>query len=174
MAQCLTHEQVYKQINNGDIMFVANFNRLLARIIRFVTRSKYSHVGILFWVEVPGGQKRLMIIESQGGTTLRVQDYDYYCNRQLEIVASPKDWLSYEDTALKYVGQTKYGYLEAIYVGLRNFFFKYLGIRLPKKDFPGEICSEFVARCLDLDSVAISPQDLFDEIGQPVKFIVNG
>jgi hypothetical protein len=170
----VTHEQVYSQINNGDIMYVDNWGHVLPRLIQFFTKSRFSHVGILFWMVTPLGQKRLMIVEAQGGTTLRVQDFDFYCKRPLAIVAAPKDWSTYEAAALERIGQVKYSYLEAIYVGLRDFCFKYLGFRLPKRDFPGEICSEFVARCLGLDSVALSPQDLFDEIGQPVKFTVRG
>lgn len=172
--QSVTHEEVYSQINNGDVMFVANFNHIISRLIQFATRSPYSHVAILFWVQIPGGDKRLMVIESQGGTTRRVQDFDFYCNYPLQIVAAPKDWMSYEATALEYIGQVNYGYFEAFYSGLRDFFFKYLGIKLPKKDFKGEICSEFVARCLGLPSEDVTPQDVFTELNLPVKFSVNG
>lgn len=174
MVQLVTHEQVYSQINNGDIMFVANFNHLLARIIRFVTRSKYSHVAILFWATVPGGGKRLMVVESQGGTTRRVQDFDFYCKRSLHIIAAPKDWMSYESVALEYIGEVNYSYLDALYVGIRDFCFKYLGFKLPQRDFPGEICSEFVARCLGIQFTDQSPQDLFDQLKLPVKFSVQG
>lgn len=172
--QSVTHEEVYSQINNGDIMFVANFNHPLARVIQFATRSPYSHIAILFWVTVPGGDKRLMVIEAQGGTTRRVQDFDFYCKRPLQIVAAPKDWMSYESTALEYIGEEKYGYFEAFYSGLRDFCYTYFGISLPKKDFKGEICSEFVARCLGLNSINVTPQDVFTELNLPIKFSVNG
>ena len=174
MTQNVTHEQVYSQINNGDIMFVANFNHLVARLIQFATRSPYSHVAILFWVTTPGGAKRLMVVEAQGGTTLRVQDFDFYSDRPLQIVAAPKDFSSYESVALAHIGEIKYGYIEALYSGVRDFFFDYLNIKLPQKTFKGEICSEFVARVLGLTSTDVTPQDVFNELNAPVKFNVVG
>lgn len=174
MPQTLTHKEVYNEINNGDIMFVANYKHIVARIISFATNSPYSHVAILFWVTTPSGDKRLMVVEAQGGTTLRVQDFDFYRDRPLQIVSSPKDFLSYEKVALAKIGQIKYGYGEALYSGLRDFCFTYLGFKLPQKTFDGEICSEFVARCLGLLSTDATPQDVFNELNQPVKFIVNG
>lgn len=170
----VTHEQVYSQINNGDLMYVSNWNHILPRIIQFLTKSKFSHVGILFWVQTPNEQKRLMIVEAQGGTTLRVQDFDFYRKRPIAITAGPKDWASYEAVALAHIGEVKYSYLEAAYTGIRDFFFNYLKIKLPQKNFCGEICSEFVARVLGLPSTDISPQDLFEELNLPVKFDVIG
>jgi hypothetical protein len=174
MSQSLTHAQVYSQINNGDLMFVSNFNHISARIIQFVTRSSYSHVGILFWIVTPYGNKRLMVAEAQGGTPLRVQDFDFYCRRPLHIVAAPKDFITYENVALTGIGQIKYGYLDALYTGVRDFFFNYLNIKLPQKDFHGEICSEYVARVLQMPSTDLSPQDLFNELKATVKFSVDG
>src|SRR5271157_2370344 len=99
MAQTVTHDQVYDQINNGDIMFVANYDHIMSRIIQFATRSQYSHCAILFWVQVPDGTKRLMVVEAQGGTTLRVQDFDFYRKRPLNILAAPKEFVSYSSVA---------------------------------------------------------------------------
>lgn len=174
MVQNVTHAQVYSQINDGDLMYVSNFDHILARAIQFATKSSFSHVAICFWMTAPGGDKRLMVVEAQGGTTLRVQDFDFYCRRPLAIVAAPKPFAGYESIALARVGEVPYGYIEALYVGLRDFCWDYLGIHLPQKNFRGEICSEFVGRCLGLDSSDISPQDLFNEIGAPIKFNVNG
>lgn len=173
MTQTVTHDQVYDQVNNGDIMFVDSWDHPLPRLIQFFTKSRFSHVGILFWVTIPGGQKRLMIVEAQGGTTLRVQDFDFYRDRPLAIVESPKDWTSYESTALAQIGDVKYSYVEALYAGLRDFCLNHLRLTLPKKNFSGEICSEFVARCLGLDSADVSPQDVFVELNKPIKFVVR-
>jgi len=172
--QNVTHEQVYSQINNGDLMFVANFDHISSRLIQFATRSPYSHVAILFWVTTPAGDKRLMVVECQGGTTKRVQDFDFYLKRPLNIVAAPKDWASYEAAALEYVGVIKYGYIEALYSGFRDFFYDYLGIKIPKLNFKGEICSEFVARVLGMTSEDVTPADLFKALNAPIKFNVAG
>lgn len=174
MAQTLTHDQVYDQLKDGDIMFVADFDHVLPRLIQFFTRSHYSHCAILFWVQIPGRTKRLMVVEAQGGTTRRIQDFDYYCKRKLHIVAAPKDFSSYQDVALARIGQVKYGYIKALYVGLRDFFWDYLKIKLPLSDVQAnhEICSEFVGRCLGLNAQDMSPQDLFEAINKPVEFIV--
>src|SRR5665213_3351612 len=174
MTQTVTHDQVVDQINNGDIMFVDGWDHPLPRLIQFFTKSRFSHVGILFWMQTPAGKKELMIIEAQGGTPLRIQDFEYYHSRPLAIVAAPKDWNSYEVIALARVGLVKYSYGEAMYAGLRDFSFNHFGWKLAQKTFKGEICSEFVARILGLPSNDASPQDVFVALNAPIKFYVTG
>jgi len=62
--------------------------------------------------------------------------------------------------ALERLGKEKYGWLEAIYIGIRERLQKY--IVLPQTNFSGEICSEFVAKVFDLSQVHISPGKLYN------------
>lgn len=150
-------------IKDGDIIFIRNKKHITSRIIHFFTMSKYSHVGIAFWAKV-GGISRLMMVEAQGGNKLRIVNISYYTNDQLDVVPAPKPWASVMGLALQHVGLNRYGWLDALYVGLREFTFNLTGIRLPRLNFPGEICSEFVARIYDTPDWNVSPQRLFEQL----------
>lgn len=157
------------QIQDGDIIFVANKKTIVARVIQFFTQSHYSHVCIAFWVTI-AGVDRLMVVEAQGGTKRRVLNASFYDRFDLDVVKAPKDWNSYANEALSKIGEAKYGYFEAAYVGLREFLLKKFNIKLPRKniDSDEEICSEFVASLLGLAEVNVSPQALWVELGSKV------
>ena len=158
-----SYEEGRKLIKNGDVVFIRGKKNPVATAIRFFTRSKYSHVGIAFWATI-SGKKRLMMVEAQGGNKRRIVNMSYYYGVNLDIIAAPKKWTEISEKALLSLGQIKYGWLEAIYVGLREFLLNYLGIKLPRKNFAGEICSEYVANILELPKKHISPQKLFEQI----------
>jgi len=156
-------------IKDGDIVFVSgNPKRPIQALIMFVTNSKYSHVGIAFWATI-NNRKRLFIVESQGGTKTRIINMSFYDGRELDVIIPPLSWDEVYDIALKDIGIKQYGWLDAIYIGLREVLQKY--VRLPSKKFPGEICSERVARIYKLENTGISPQKLYEELTEDLENI---
>lgn len=163
MLKYSTYEQARMHIDDGDIVFIRDKVGPLIRLIRFLTKSKYSHVGIAFWIET-ANRRRLMMVEAQGGSKRRVVNISYYDGDNYDIFAAPKEWNEVGEYALSKLNQVCYGYFEAAYVGIREFFLQYFNIKLPTADLHGEICSEFVARVYDLPEKNISPNLLLEQL----------
>lgn len=155
----MKYSEARKLIKTGDIVFV-NGVTTVGRIIEYFTNSKYSHVGIAVWSMIEG-QHRLLMLEAQAQTTRRVLNLSYYSNCTFDVVGAPVNWIEYGPAALKGVGRHRYSYTQALYTGLRDVMNRQFHITLPKLKFSGEICSEFVARCLNLPNTQVSPQDVF-------------
>ena len=173
----MKYTEARPKIQNGDIVFVRGepgfFKRPVQNLIMFFTKSKYTHVGIAFWVNICG-QDRLMMVESQVGAKRRILNMSFYQRRELDVIEAPREWQGMCVTATERLGQVNYGYLDAIYVGLRERLAKY--IALPHKNFQGEICSELIARLLGFEEVNISPQKLWDQLmktGARVRLVVR-
>jgi hypothetical protein len=162
-------------IQDGDVVFVAHKKGIfIPQLIEFSTKSIFSHVAIAFWVET-NGVKRLLAVQQQGGNKRFVMNLSALDKCQLYVVTPPKSWASVASTALAKLDQVKYGYLEALYVGVREFLMTRFNITLPEKDFTGEICSEFVAMMEGCSDVYISPQALYEELmkTQQVRFVLS-
>ena len=157
------YEEGRDLIQDGDIAFMRDTGSIPAWLIRIITRSNYSHVGICFWATI-GDEQRLLFIEAQGKTKRRILNFGYYSDRDIDVVRAPLEWKTVCDKALKRVGKTDYTMLGALYVGVRECLWKYVGIKLPTLDFPGEICSEFVAEIYDIEPNDVSPQVLFEQL----------
>ena len=82
-----TYEKAREHINDGDIVFIRDKVGPIVALIRFFTRSRYSHVGIAFWINT-GGKKRLMFAEAQGGAKRRIVNISYYDSVNLDVVES--------------------------------------------------------------------------------------
>jgi len=138
-----------------------------------MTSSPYSHVGIAFSVTI-GGVKRTLVIEAQGGTSRRIISLDFYNNTEFHVVKSPVPFESYSFIALQQVGIQSYSYWDAFVVGLRERLRKTFGIYIiPQGNAKGEICSEFVARMLNVNPSSLSPQGLFAQISKPIEYIIK-
>jgi len=163
----LSYESARDQIKNGDIIFVHGIKSIVDRAIMFFTRSSYVHVGIAFWIMTDEtSSKRLMIVEAQGGTKRRIINLSYYRQYGFDVVNSPISWNEIQNMALEQIGIEKYSMVTAFYVGLREFLLRRFNIKLPKSNFPGEICSEFVARLEKLTPTEISPEMLFENLSE--------
>lgn len=172
----LSYEAARNRIRNGDIVFIKDRMGFLGSIIRFLTRSRYSHVGIAFWMD-SGGVSRLMMVEAQGGTNRRIVNLSKYRGINLDVVEAPEDWNIVAEIALAQLSEVPYGYIEAAYVGVVEAMQKYFNITLPRKNFYGEICSEFVARVYNLPEEHVSPQGLMDQLqeaGYNIRLQVKG
>lgn len=163
MKQFKSYSEARNSINDGDIVFIRNRQTLVSAVIRFFIRSKYSHAGFAFWAII-GEQKRLMIAEAQGGAHRRILNMSFYQADELDIIQAPKPWTSIVESALTKLGQVEYGWIEAYYVGIREFLLKYLNIKIPAINLPGEICSEYIADNLGLEERHISPQLLWENL----------
>ena len=162
----LSYEHARPEIKGGDVVFVrGKHSKLVQSLIMFFTKSAYSHVGFAFWMTTEdGSENRLMMVEAQGGTKRRVVNMSFYEDRRLDVVNSPIAWNEIESCALSKLGLVEYGWLDVLYVGIHDFLLKYLGIKIPHANMPGETCSEFVAKCLHLKETHISPQELFEAL----------
>lgn len=160
--QVLPYASAVSKIKDGDIVFMKNRGKV-SRLVQFLTHSSYSHVGIAFWARI-GDNYRVMIIESQRGTKRRIQNLSVYSDNDLDILPAPTEFMMYEEQAFSELGIKKYNSIEAIYIGIREFLFKTLKWRLPSAKFSGEICSEFIARLLELSNTDVSPQGLYEQL----------
>lgn len=159
----MQYSDARRLITDGDIVFVrGSWNRPVQSLVMWATNSEYSHVGIAFWVTINNNQ-RLMIVEAQGGTKRRILNMSFYKNKKLDVISTPRPWKEYADSATDNLGIVSYGWFDAIYAGFREKFQNY--IYLPQKNLDsGEICSEFVAKQLQLQDTNISPQGLFNAL----------
>lgn len=151
------------KIKDGDIVFVSNKETLTARVVQFFTQSPYSHCGFAFWVNI-AGQRRLMMVEAQGSAKRRIVNMSNYRENELDIVRTKHKWTELAPKALDRLGLIKYGWMDAVYVGICESALKHLNIKLPHKDFPGEICSEFCARVMGMEQTHLSPQVLWEQL----------
>jgi hypothetical protein len=158
-----SYKEARQQIQSGDVVFFKTSSKI-GSIIRFFTRSKYSHVGIAFWME-SGRVRRLMIVEAQGGARRRIVNMSYYSgSKEMDVIVPQMEWDVVSTRVLSRLGKIPYGWLELVYVGFREFLLKYLGIKIKRVNFPGEICSEFVANVYSMPKRHVSPQLLFEEM----------
>ena len=162
-------------IKDGDVVFLRGRRTLIGKIIQFVTRSVYSHVGIAFWATI-GKQERLFMVECQGNTKKRIVNMSFYQDCNMDIISTSLPWENISNYALNNIGVVKYGYIEAIYVGLREFLMLYFNIRLPAHDFKGQICSEFVADTYGMIERHVSPAMLLSNMinkGNKIKIKIR-
>lgn len=162
------YEQFRETVKSGDVVFVHGSKRgfhPLQRLIMWATGSQFTHVGVAFWAQLDGeNSPRLMVVESQGGTHRRLLNLSYYKESDLSVILAPRPWEHVSSAALERVGKMKYGYLDAIWVGIRERLQITFNWSLPKFNFSGETCSEFTAKLYLLEETVVSPQTLYEEL----------
>jgi hypothetical protein len=169
MEKKVMYINVRDTIKDGDIVFFkpATF---LGKLIPFFTGGIVSHCGFAVWVTKSSGGKRLMIIEGFAGGC-RVVNMSVYAKRFVCALETSINWSEVEDYAYDKAGEVQYGYLDFIWIWLRELFVKLDWITLSKKipDAPGEVCSQLVADVLirantyvDLQTSLISPHALLE------------
>ena len=161
-----SYVNVRDSIENGDIVFVhgdKNGFHPFRQLIMWATDSQFIHVGIAFTV-CAAGENRVMLAEAQGGTRRRIVNLSFYENLPLTVVRTDKKWDEMGPRVLERFGQERYGWIAAIYAGLRDYLSREWNFHLKKRNLPHEICSEFVAKILEMDSDSITPQKLYENI----------
>lgn len=172
----MNYKEARSKISNGDLIFIrGSKTRPIQSLIMWATNSPYTHCAIAFWAII-NDNYRLMIVEAQGGTSRRILNMSFYEGRDIDVVSSPRDWEEYAVQATENLGIVKYGWLDAIYAGVRDKLNQY-GFAISAKNLnSGEICSEFIAKCLNLENVNISPEELFKTVilaGNKVKLEIR-
>jgi hypothetical protein len=158
----MNYKTFREEAQDGDVLFLTvNKKNILSRITSFFTKSPVTHAAFVFWYG-----KRLMLVESTTNGGIRIVFASTYDNRSVYRIAAPKAWDDIEETALSKSGTATYGWFSAIYIGIREVAFKHFNIKLPvDRNNRHKACSEFVAECLGLDDVDLSPGALFNKLG---------
>ena len=159
-----TYEQVRGVVQDGDVIFIEGlWKKPSNALIMFFTNSRFHHVGIACWVGT-GNNRRCLLIEAHGRTKRRIILLSYYSDHNMVVIPGPLPWDVVQNTAFERIAHEGYGYLDAVYIGLREACLRYFGIKLPTYDFPMEVCSEFVAKVYQLEDTNISPQALYEQL----------
>jgi hypothetical protein len=108
-----------------------------------------------------------MVVESTTHGGIRIVQASTYKDRNIEILSPKIHWMDIEESAISKSGTAEYGWLSAMYIGLREFLFKYFEIKLPvNKNNRNKACSEFVAEVLNLEDTDITPRKLYEILEQ--------
>jgi len=159
-------------INTGDVLHCQG-SRFISKLIRLVTKSRFSHTAIAVRLEGV-----LYIADSQrDGTHLRpFNDWEEKYKYQYEIhkinmhvrVGYQKE---IKVKILDEIGTKKYDYASLLYYYPRYIItgkWKGKKLRTASDKF---YCSEFVAYCLDFDYwYRTSPQDLYELMAVDARF----
>lgn len=151
---------------DGDIVFFsAGKANLVRSVIRWFSRGKLYHVGIVFWVTVNNGQKRLILAEAQPDG-YRIINLGFYRDRDMTVLRCPVPWHLIADQISGEKGVIEYSLYDLLQVGLRERF----GFTIPyKKSNAVGVCSGVVSSALSAGGLLgletmISPQRLFDHL----------
>jgi hypothetical protein len=154
-----TYDEMRAMAGDGDVMFLTvNKRDFLSRLTSWFTKSPFTHAAFLFWYH-----GRLMVVESTTHGGIRIVQASTYKDRMFGLIEAPRPWEFVIDDALVRSGTAEYGWFSAMYIGMREFFWKQFHIKLPmNKNNRNKACSEFVAEVLRLKDVDISPKILYD------------
>lgn len=159
----MTYAELREMAATGDVFFTASHS-IISRLIRFFTRSKVSHTGVLVWTEW-AGQKRLMVCEyiTSGFHTTFASTYFAECKKNNEnlffgeIKEKNKEYKILKNIEKYSSGQ--YDVKGALVSIMRT------------KEDENFYCSEFVAKVLNLSKNASSKGFTPDDIAEKCSFI---
>lgn len=158
-----SYEEGRLLVKDGSLVFF-KARKWSQRLVTFFTGGKFSHCGVLTWMEIQG-QRRLMLVEAFVGGT-RIINLRSYSDREMLILDLGIDWANSEASKrlIDKTGHNPYGFLDFLSIGVKDISTK-LGFPLKMPNFKGEVCSELVANYLvdsgfNLHDVCISPNTL--------------
>lgn len=159
----MNYKEVRSIAKDGDVLFFhVDKGRILSRLVSWVSKSTYTHVGFVFWFK-----DRLMLLDSGTKGGPRIILASKYDDNTFDLVPAPRLWSDIEEKALARSGSAHYGWFSAGYIGLREFMFTHFDVRLPvDRCNRNKACSEFVAEILEMDDVDISPGKLYSILGK--------
>lgn len=152
----MNYEQLRAVAEDGDVVFIKNGTTPWAWLISAWTNSPYSHAMFVFWYS-----DRLLIAEASphGGT--RIVSASAYANRQFDIIAAPLPWTAIQTHAVNRAGSAVYGWLSAVWIGIRTKVYALTGSKLPTWHNHSVVCSEYVAEVLGLVDTDVTPGELY-------------
>ena len=74
----MKYDEVISKIESGDLFLFRRSKTLFGAIIRIVTQSPFSHVGVAVWIRNNHGCSRLTIVEALEGVGVRLYPLDRY------------------------------------------------------------------------------------------------
>ena len=123
----MNYENIREIAEDGDIIFLTvDKKNLLSRLTSWFTKSPYTHAAFVFWYN-----NRLMLVESTTHGGIRIVLASTYADRTIDLIKAPKPWISIVARALEKSGTTEYGWVSAMYIGIREFLFMHFDISLP-------------------------------------------
>lgn len=152
----MNYDQLRAVAQDGDVVFIKNGTTPWAWLISAWTDSPYSHAMFVFWYA-----DRLLVAEASphGGT--RIVSASVYQKRQFDIIAAPLSWTAIQAQAVNRAGSAVYGWLSAVWIGLRTKVFALTGRKLPTWRNHSVVCSEYVAEVLGLEDTDVTPGELY-------------
>lgn len=158
-------------IKDGQLVFIGGDGKnKIQKLIQFVTRGQFTHMGFTVWVTDDFGHRRLMILESTIGG-VRLANLSSYLNRKVVLADTALCWCNVHDYAMGKAGFVHYGMEDFIIIGIREMLIRNglpkLASKLP--DAEGQVCSEFTADVMNQDEqfaqynipTLVSPNGLF-------------
>ena len=158
----LTYEEARGRIGNGDVVFFTGYPTIFAFFIRLLTRSEWYHVGIAFWMEIEGTKRLMMLEANRKGRS--IVPMSRYSGKKMLVCTTQTTWKQMvSGGAIDKVAGVEYGWLDII-----SLFIYEVILRKRPPDFPGEVCSEMVAKLLRRGGIPLvemqSPGKLFREL----------
>lgn len=157
-----TYEEARGLIGNGDVVFFTGYPTLFAFFIRLFTRSEWYHVGIAFWMEIEGVRRLMLLEANRHGRS--IVPMSRYSGKKMLVCKTPTTWQQMvSGGAIEKVAGVEYGWLDII-----SLFIYEVILKKRPPDFPGEVCSEMVAKLLRRGGIPLvtmqSPGNLFKEL----------
>lgn len=160
-------------IKNGDAVNIYrpegwSIKSMLYSVIDFMTGSPIYHVVVAMWMRTPNDTPRLMCVEANLLGGKRIVPLSIYMTRRMEVMPWPAQYnfTAMEEALTARVAEEKYGLLDFVTIGLREFF----GIKRKAKHIAkGEVCSELVSNAwiaggFPFDDAIVSPGKLKGEM----------
>jgi hypothetical protein len=165
----------------GAIGFETNYRSTISRLIRWFSKSVWSHTFIV--TDDVGDHTYVMEANEFGTTFMLLDEYQKtIVNFELwEPIATPEQIeAALKKAQKKFVGQV-YGYLQLLGIGLKILVSRYLGHHILKHNpiKQGAICSQVVWYYLqelmpdlfgNLDQYSVSPGDLYEIVSKSDRF----
>jgi hypothetical protein len=190
----LTYEKARDQVRCGDILLTSG-NFMFSKLIKFATRSQWSHCAFIMKQGLSDGKYRLFVYESVENSGVRCIPlssyvYDYQgsnkgYNGKLMILRhqdfmSSKLWLL-SNKAVSMLGHP-YDSIEIAKIAGRLLVRRFgIGSILQRKDNGVDICSEYVERCFypmgiyftRNDKSFITPNDIYKDRNVKSLFLIK-
>jgi hypothetical protein len=154
----MNHSKI--ELKAGDIL-ICRGHRLISKLIRWATKSKYNHAAIFLEI---WGQKYVMDSSAKGTNLVPFEEWEKIWNFEYIVYRNPnlKAWKKFSIRALSKSGSTAYDFASLLIrqpLMLLGRKWKYKGDKENEKMY----CSEYTAWCHKIEhSYKMSPQDLLE------------
>lgn len=166
----MTYTQARPRIKTGDLIAVRGTSGLFAQLIRWVTRSGYTHTGIAIWLVDENNERGLYVAE-EDGTKNVYTPLSQYAEDAFDVFISPV-WPKAQTRAIQSAMRSRihYSWWQILRIGV----YKLVRVALPGTQ-RGMVCSSFCAaiyRALGWRPVGLpnppAPSDITAAAGMPV------